>query len=368
MKVPSRNLRRRGMRVESAAVAAPGGGALGQEDAARPQIQDVLGARGGRRERPGRSSGGEARREHERTCASRPTGSNARAAARTECPRAPRARAPRARPACGTLAAAHATHGGRPCAPACPRATLGATRRHGAHADRLLVPARVPRRVHRLQARADRRRPLLHGARCGKLHARAARPRGRRTCTTSSAPGIPALTAWLSHAPTVVERDSARLVARNLAGELGFLQGSRPSRSLPAVPPEGFGISEADAKEHLPLASTIGGSTVLGHFCRSSFEEGLGSFGLGLELQVPGRPNGAKVILDALRALRRPREGARVLRASTSRPRRSTATTPSARSRPSSRRASSRRSSATRSAGPCSRRRACSAASTPTSS
>ena len=37
-------------------------------------------------------------------------------------------------------------------------------------------------------------------------------------------PGIPALTAWLSHAPTVVERDSARLVARNLAGELGFLR------------------------------------------------------------------------------------------------------------------------------------------------
>ena len=29
------------------------------------------------------------------------------------------------------------------------------------------------------------------------------------------AAGIPALTAWLAHAPTVVERDSARLVARN---------------------------------------------------------------------------------------------------------------------------------------------------------
>src|SRR5262245_14694000 len=36
-------------------------------------------------------------------------------------------------------------------------------------------------------------------------------------------PGIPALTAWLAHAPTTVERDSARLIARNLAGELGFL-------------------------------------------------------------------------------------------------------------------------------------------------
>src|SRR5437867_2753290 len=32
-------------------------------------------------------------------------------------------------------------------------------------------------------------------------------------------PAIPALTAWLSHAPTLIERDTARLVASNLAGE-----------------------------------------------------------------------------------------------------------------------------------------------------
>src|SRR2546427_653817 len=37
-------------------------------------------------------------------------------------------------------------------------------------------------------------------------------------------PAIPALTAWLAHAPTVIERDTARLVASNLAGELGFLR------------------------------------------------------------------------------------------------------------------------------------------------
>ncbi len=113
-------------------------------------------------------------------------------------------------------------------------------------------------------------------------------------------PGIPALTAWLAHAPTAVERESARLIARNLAGELGFL--SEPDhRDLYLTLLEGIGVTELDAREHLPLASTIGAASVLGAFCRSSFEEGLGSFGLGLELQVPGRPNGAAVIYAGLR-------------------------------------------------------------------
>ncbi|HXJ33315.1 MAG TPA: iron-containing redox enzyme family protein [Candidatus Eisenbacteria bacterium] len=111
--------------------------------------------------------------------------------------------------------------------------------------------------------------------------------------------GIPALTAWLAHAPTVIERDSARLVAQNLAGELGYLK-EADHRDLYVKFLRGLGISENDARDHLPLPSTIGGATVLGHFCRSSFAEGLGSFGLGLELQVPGRPNGAEVILKAL--------------------------------------------------------------------
>ena len=107
--------------------------------------------------------------------------------------------------------------------------------------------------------------------------------------------GIPALAAWLANAPTAVERDSARLVAENLAGELGFLGGA-DHRDLYVRLLEGIGVTEADAKAHLPLASTIGAASVLGAFCRSSFEEGLGSFGLGVELQVPGRPNGAAVI------------------------------------------------------------------------
>ncbi len=113
-------------------------------------------------------------------------------------------------------------------------------------------------------------------------------------------PGIPALTAWLAHAPTSVERESARLIARNLAGELGFLR-EADHRDLYLKFLAGLDISEDDARNHLPLASTIGGATVLGAFCRSSFEEGLGSFGLGLELQVPGRPNGAAVICQGLK-------------------------------------------------------------------
>src|SRR6185503_18542004 len=60
--------------------------------------------------------------------------------------------------------------------------------------------------------------------------------------------GIPALTAWLAHAPTVVERDSARLVARNLAGELGFIK-EADHRDLYVQFLAGLGVSEADARE-----------------------------------------------------------------------------------------------------------------------
>ena len=120
-------------------------------------------------------------------------------------------------------------------------------------------------------------------------------------------PAIPALTAWLAHAPTVLERDSARLIGRNLAGEMGFLR-ERDHRDLYLAFLAALGVSETEAKDHLPLASTIGAASVLGYFCRSSFEEGLGAFGLGVELQVPGRPNGAEVIVKALRRYAIPRE------------------------------------------------------------
>jgi pyrroloquinoline quinone (PQQ) biosynthesis protein C len=114
-------------------------------------------------------------------------------------------------------------------------------------------------------------------------------------------PAIPALTAWLAQAPTLVERDSARLIGRNLAGEMGFIR-ERDHRDLFLRLLAALHVDETEAKDHLPLASTIGAAAVLGWFCRASFEEGLGAFGLGIELQVPGRPNGAAVIAKALDA------------------------------------------------------------------
>jgi pyrroloquinoline quinone (PQQ) biosynthesis protein C len=120
-------------------------------------------------------------------------------------------------------------------------------------------------------------------------------------------PAIPALTAWLAHAPTIIERDTARLVASNLAGEMGFLR-EPDHRDLYLKFLAGLDIAEAEARDHLPLPSTIGAASAVGYFCRSSFEEGLGAFGLGVELQVPGRPNGAEVIVKALRHYGIPRD------------------------------------------------------------
>jgi pyrroloquinoline quinone (PQQ) biosynthesis protein C len=39
----------------------------------------------------------------------------------------------------------------------------------------------------------------------------------------------------------------------------------------------------------------------MGYYCRNSFEEGLGSFGLAVEMEIPNRPNGAQVIYEGLK-------------------------------------------------------------------
>src|SRR5262249_52769665 len=63
----------------------------------------------------------------------------------------------------------------------------------------------------------------------------------------------------------------------------------------------GLDISRDTLLEHTPLGSTIGAASTMGYYCRNSFEEGLGAFGLAVEMEVPGKPNGAQIIYDGLR-------------------------------------------------------------------
>lgn len=114
-----------------------------------------------------------------------------------------------------------------------------------------------------------------------------------------SEPAEPNIAAWLSHAPVVPDKRIYRAIARNLAGEMGYI--AEPEHyALYVQMLAGVGIALADVQAHTPLPSTLGAAAAIGYFCRSSFEEGLGAFGLAVEMQVPGRPVGAEVIYTAL--------------------------------------------------------------------
>jgi pyrroloquinoline quinone (PQQ) biosynthesis protein C len=115
-----------------------------------------------------------------------------------------------------------------------------------------------------------------------------------------TAAATPNIAAWLALAPTVPDRSIFRAIARNLAGELGYIN-EAAHVDLYEQFLEGLGITLEQVQTHLPLASTLGAAAAVGFFCRSSFEEGLGAFGLAVEMQVPGRAVGAEVIYDALR-------------------------------------------------------------------
>jgi pyrroloquinoline-quinone synthase len=117
-------------------------------------------------------------------------------------------------------------------------------------------------------------------------------------CYTAAA--TPNIAAWLALAPTVPDRSIFRAIARNLAGELGYVR-EAAHVDLYEQFLDGLGISVGEVQAHLPLASTLGAAAAVGFFCRSSFEEGLGAFGLAVEMQVPGRVVGAEVIHRALR-------------------------------------------------------------------
>jgi pyrroloquinoline-quinone synthase len=113
-------------------------------------------------------------------------------------------------------------------------------------------------------------------------------------------PAVPTIAAWLSQAPIVPSRDIYAALARNLAGEMGYIREAEHYQ-LYLQFLDGLGVTLEEVHAYLPLASTLGAAAAMGYFCRSSFEEGLGAFGLAVEMQVPGRAAGAQVIYEALR-------------------------------------------------------------------
>ena len=113
-------------------------------------------------------------------------------------------------------------------------------------------------------------------------------------------PAIPTIAAWLASAPTLPDRSVYQLIARNLAGEMGYIKEAE-HHDLYLQFCAGLDITRDALLDHLPLASTVGAASTMGYYCRNSFEEGLGAFGLAVEMDVPGRPNGAQVIYDGLR-------------------------------------------------------------------
>jgi pyrroloquinoline-quinone synthase len=114
-------------------------------------------------------------------------------------------------------------------------------------------------------------------------------------------PAVPTIAAWLSQAPIVPDRSIYKALSRNLAGEMGYIREAE-HYELYVQFLDGLGVPLDEVKAYLPLASTLGAAAAMGYFCRSSFEEGLGAFGLAVEMQVPGRAAGAQVIYDALKS------------------------------------------------------------------
>jgi len=113
-------------------------------------------------------------------------------------------------------------------------------------------------------------------------------------------PAIPTIAAWLSMAPTLPDREAYKLIARNLAGEMGYIKEAE-HHDLYLQFCAGLGLTREDLLEHQPLASTIGAASTMGYYCRNSFEEGLGAFGLAVEMEVPDRPNGAQILYEGLK-------------------------------------------------------------------
>ncbi len=113
-------------------------------------------------------------------------------------------------------------------------------------------------------------------------------------------PAIPSIAAWMASAPTLPERDAYKLIARNLAGEMGYIREAE-HHDLYLKFCGGLGVTREQILEQLPLPSTIGAASVVGHYCRSSFVEGLGAFGLAVEMELPDAPGGAEIFFESLK-------------------------------------------------------------------
>jgi len=141
--------------------------------------------------------------------------------------------------------------------------------------------------------------PFLRGLVMGKLNDAQVR-RWVKDFYYYVEPAIPTIAAWLASAPTLPDRTVYKLIARNLAGEMGYIKEAE-HHDLYLQFCAGFGITRDELLDHLPLPSTVGAASTMGYYCRNSFAEGLGAFGLAVEMEVPGRPNGAQVIYDGLK-------------------------------------------------------------------
>jgi len=112
-------------------------------------------------------------------------------------------------------------------------------------------------------------------------------------------PAIPSIAAWLANAPTLPGRNLYKLIARNLAGEMGFIK-EEEHHDLYLRFCAGLDISRDDLLASLPGPGTIGAACAVGSYCRSSFIEGLGAFGLAVELELPETAGVAGMFAGAL--------------------------------------------------------------------
>ncbi len=114
-------------------------------------------------------------------------------------------------------------------------------------------------------------------------------------------PVIPSIAAWLAATPTLPDRRVYKLIGRNLAGEMGYLQEADHNELYLKFCEQGLGISRQEILDFLPTPGTIGAAACVGYYCRSSFLEGLGGFGLAVEMEVPGSAKAGQLLYDAFR-------------------------------------------------------------------